>query len=139
MADVFSRAKRREIMQKVRRERTEPEERLAKELKGYRLRCRRNPAGLPGKPDFYFPRIRLVVFVHGCFWHGHTACNKGRTRPKTRTKYWEERIAKNRRRDRRVARQLRERGLSVYTVWECELRRGGLPLRLKRRLLLRKT
>lgn len=130
MPDIFSPTKRRQIMQAVRREHTAPEALLAKGLRALGLRFRTQAKGLPGKPDFYFPKARFVVFVHGCFWHGHDACRKGRSRPKTRSEYWREKIARNQRRDRRVARKLRGLGFSVYTVWECEIRRRGVPSRL---------
>jgi DNA mismatch endonuclease (patch repair protein) len=123
-------------MQAVRREQTAPEQRITAALKALGIPFRKNQKQLLGKPDLYFPQIRLVVFVHGCFWHGHGGCPKGRKRPKTRTKYWESRIANNQRRDKRVAQKLRLQGLRVYTVWECEVSRNGIPARLCRRLYL---
>ena len=134
MADVFTKGKRRKIMQAVRRQDTAPELSLAQELRRRGLSFGQHPATLPGKPDFYFPKVGLAVFVHGCFWHGHRRCRKGQSRPKTRRKYWQQKIARNQRRDRRDARQLRALGLSVYTVWECEIRRVGVPARLLARL-----
>ena len=134
VTDIFTKAKRRAIMQKVRRRNTEPEAMAGAEFRELGIRFRRTAASLPGKPDFYFPDMHLVVFVHGCFWHGHPRCRKGTSRPKTRRRYWAEKIARNRRRDRRVARALRAMGLSVYVVWECELRHGGIPARVVTRL-----
>jgi len=134
MADIFSKQKRRSIMQAVRRSNTAPEQRLAAGLRALGLRFRRQARQLPGKPDFHFPAARLVVFVHGCFWHGHARCRKGRSLPKTRRSYWEQKIKRNRRRDRRVARKLRAAGYSVYTIWACELRRCAVPTRLLTRL-----
>ena len=99
---------------------------------GYRYRL--HVRDLPGSPDIVLPRLRKIIFVHGCFWHGHPRCRKGTSRPKTRRRYWAEKIARNRRRDRRVARALRAMGLSVYVVWECELRHGGIPARVVTRL-----
>jgi len=138
MADVFTKPKRREIMQAVKRERTGPEERLASLLRRLGFGFRRHPKHLPGTPDFYFPRKRLAVFVNGCFWHGHRRCRKGRSRPKTRKRYWERKIARNQRRDRRDARRLRALGIRVYTIWECEIRRVGVPTRLLTRLGVRR-
>lgn len=134
MTDVFTRAKRREIMQRVRRAGTAPEVLAAQALRRLGLRFRRHPAHLPGKPDFVFPGVRVALFVHGCFWHGHRGCSKGTKRPDTRPEYWADKIRRNRRRDRRVARELRELGFSVYTLWECRIRRYELPKRLVRRL-----
>jgi DNA mismatch endonuclease (patch repair protein) len=134
MTDTFTKEKRRAIMQAVRRRRTRPEETLARLLRTQGLRFRRNVAKLPGKPDFYFLRAKVAVFVHGCFWHGHARCRKGRVRPKTNTAYWRTKVQRNQRRDHRARRQLRALGISVYTVWECELRTAGLPKRLLTRL-----
>ena len=72
------------------------------------------------KPDFVFPRIRVAVFVDGCFWHG---CPRHATQPKTNAKFWRDKIATNRARDRRVNRALRRLGWTVVRVWEHELRR----------------
>ena len=130
MPDVFSRAKRRRIMQAVRRRNTAPEAEVARLLRALRVRFRRNVKSLPGEPDFLLPDAGLVVFVHGCFWHGHKRCRKGCSRPKTRRRYWQEKIARNQRRDRRVARKLRARGLRVFTVWECQIRQRGIPARI---------
>jgi DNA mismatch endonuclease (patch repair protein) len=130
--DHLSPAARRRLMQSVRRANTGPEERVARELVALGIRFLRNAPDLPGKPDIYVPSRKLVVFVNGCFWHGHGACTKGRSKPKSRPEYWSMRIRRNQLRDRRVTRVLRRRhGLSVHTVWECELRHG-LPNRVVR-------
>jgi len=134
MTDTFSRVKRRVIMQSVRRERTRPEDNLATLFRRLGLRFRRNVASLPGKPDFVFQKGALVVFMHGCFWHGHLRCHKGRSRPKTNAVYWLDKVVRNRARDRRVASQLRQRGYSVFTIWECDVKRGILPAKLRMRL-----
>ncbi|MEI2618595.1 MAG: DNA mismatch endonuclease Vsr [Thermomicrobiales bacterium] len=76
-------------------------------------------AHLPGKPDFYFPRDRLVVFIDGCFWHG---CPQHVRYPQAHADYWREKIDRNRRRDNRVRRQLRADGFHVMRVWEHDLR-----------------
>lgn len=84
------------------------------------LRYRLGGAGLPGRPDLVFPRYRKVVFVNGCFWHGHT-CHLFRL-PKTRTYFWEEKIGRNRMRDARAVKELKNLGWKPITVWECQLR-----------------
>jgi DNA mismatch endonuclease, patch repair protein len=76
-------------------------------------------SGLPGSPDFVFHRAKLAVFADGCFWHSCPRC--GHT-PKTNRAYWEAKIARNKRRDRSVSRNLRELGYQVTRIWECELR-----------------
>ena len=130
MGDVFTKEKRRQIMQAVRRTGTEPEARACKGLRAAGFRFRRNVAALPGKPDIVLSELKTVVLVHGCFWHGHKACAKGRKRTRIRRHYWQEKIDRNRRRDRRVARDLRTMGYAVFTVWECELRKSGIPKRI---------
>jgi len=85
---------------------------------GYRYSLRRTD--LPGKPDIVFVSRRKVIFVHGCFWHGHS-CKWGRL-PKSRPDYWRPKLAANKERDRLQARRLRSSGWPVLTVWQCELR-----------------
>lgn len=80
----------------------------------------RRGSKLPGKPDFVFPKLKTAVFVDGCFWHG---CPRHGTQPKTRAKFWRDKITGNRACDRRVNRALRERGWTVVRIWEHELRR----------------
>jgi len=91
----------------------------------------RRGSRLPGRPDFVFPKLKIAVFVDGCFWHG---CPRHATQPKTNAAFWREKIAANKARDRRVNRELRERGWSVLRVWEHELRRRD-EAKLVRRLL----
>ena len=93
----------------------------------YRLHQRR----LPGSPDLVFVAKQKVIFVHGCFWHGHH-CRASR-HPKTRPQYWRMRFNKNRARDIRVVRQLRRQAWSVLTIWECQLRNvARLTTRIQR-------
>ncbi|WP_245156478.1 very short patch repair endonuclease [Agrilutibacter solisilvae] len=84
------------------------------------LRYRLGGAGLPGRPDLVLPRHKAVVFVHGCFWHGH-ACPLFRL-PKTRPEFWRAKIESNQRRDERVLEQLELMGWRALVVWECSLR-----------------
>jgi DNA mismatch endonuclease, patch repair protein len=85
--------------------------------KGYRYRLHRRD--LPGSPDIVFPRLRKVLFIHGCFWHGHN-CNKGRL-PKSKLDYWRRKIEANKERDLRSIAALSELGWNVAVVWQCEL------------------
>lgn len=89
---------------------------------GYRYSLRRTD--LPGRPDLVFVGRRKVIFVHGCFWHGHS-CRYGQL-PKSRPDYWQPKLAANKTRDRLQARQLRSDGWSVLTVWQCELKNERL-------------
>src|SRR6185295_20317057 len=100
---------------------TTPEIRVRKILRSLGYRYRLHAAAVPGKPDVIFPRNHIAVFVHGCFWHGHT-CDRGSRVPRNNRDYWIAKIARNKTRDRRVARQLRLQGWSVLSIWECELR-----------------
>ena len=86
---------------------------------GYRYRLHRND--LPGTPDLVFPSRRKVIFVHGCFWHGHT-CPRGDRQPKTNTAYWSNKIRRNRQRDESQQAELACDGWGILTVWECQTR-----------------
>ena len=86
---------------------------------GYRYRLHRKD--LPGKPDLAFPSRKMAIFVHGCFWHGHT-CRRGDRQPKTNAAYWATKIQRNRERYQRQTTQLCCEGWRVLTVWECQTR-----------------
>lgn len=131
MADNHTTQQRTENMQAVRVKNTAPELRVRSLLHrlGYRFRLHRKD--LPGTPDLVFPARRSVLFVHGCFWHGHT-CRRGKP-PSSNIGFWLPKIASNRKRDNRAARRLRKDGWKVLTVWECETKDCD---RLKQRLFL---
>jgi len=95
---------------------------------GYRYRLHRQD--LPGKPDLTFRSRRKVVFMHGCFWHGHS-CARGARIPKNNRDYWTAKIARNKARDADNLDRLRDTGWSVLTVWECEIKDAGLESRLR--------
>jgi DNA mismatch endonuclease (patch repair protein) len=84
---------------------------------GYRYRL--HVSGMPGKPDLVFPKLRKVIFVHGCFWHRHAHCQLARL-PKSRLSFWVPKLNANRNRDSKVIRQLRRDGWETMTIWECE-------------------
>ncbi|WP_425409612.1 very short patch repair endonuclease [Hyphococcus sp.] len=119
--DVFSKEKRAEVMRAVKSKDTKPEIALRKALFALGYRYRLNVRDMPGKPDLVFPKHRTVIFMHGCFWHGHH-CKRGARLPKTNTDYWRDKIARNQKRDKKNAAALRKLGWRVVTVWECELR-----------------
>ena len=104
---------------------TRPEVKLRHELWKRGFRYRKNDKRLPGSPDVVFPKHRTVVFVHGCFWHGHKGC-KYYTVPKTNTEFWVAKVARNQERDQEVWRQLEAKGWSVIIVWECQLKKKEL-------------
>ncbi|MDQ2777751.1 MAG: very short patch repair endonuclease [Acidobacteriota bacterium] len=83
----------------------------------YRLHVR----SLPGTPDLVFPAKRKIVFIHGCFWHGHD-CRAGANRPSSNVGYWTEKLSRTSDRDRRVDFQLKQLGWDVLSVWECQIR-----------------
>ncbi len=115
-----TREARSRIMRAVRSHDTAPEllvRRLAHSM-GYRFRLHRKD--LPGTPDLVFPRLRKVIFVHGCFWHGHH-CARGARVPKGHRAYWVEKIEGNRLRDRRNLRRLAKAGWKSLVLWECAL------------------
>ena len=84
---------------------------------GYRYRLHRTD--LPGKPDIVFSRLRKVIFVHGCFWHGHD-CKRGERQPKTNAVYWANKIRRNKERDAVVQESLRTMGWDTLVIWECQ-------------------
>ena len=109
-------------MSKIRSKNTRPEETVRKWLFNRGFRYRKNVAALPGKPDVVLPKYRAVIFVHGCFWHGHDGC-KCFVVPKTRTEWWLAKIGRNRDKDEEAKTTLEAAGWRVFVVWECELRR----------------
>lgn len=118
--DSVSKERRSEIMGLVKARNTRPElfvRRLIHRL-GYRFRLHR--ADLPGRPDIVLPKHRIVVFVHGCFWHRHPGCPNTRT-PKSRVEFWEAKFLGNIQRDELARRELVEAGWRVLVIWECEL------------------
>lgn len=119
MTDVFSKDKRSEIMSRVKGKNTKPEKLVRCLLHGMGYRFRLHVDDLPGKPDIVLTRHRKVIFVNGCFWHGHRSCRKGEL-PASNRDFWEEKIEKNRKRDVESRRHLRSLGWKVFTIWECE-------------------
>ncbi|WP_428407922.1 very short patch repair endonuclease [Hyphococcus sp.] len=119
--DVFTKEKRSEVMRAVKGRDTKPEITLRKQLHALGYRYRLNAKDLPGKPDLVFPKYKAVLFVHGCFWHGHK-CKRGARQPKQNADYWKEKIARNKARDKKNAAALEKLGWRVITVWECELK-----------------
>lgn len=120
-------------MAAVRSKNTGPElivRRLAHAM-GYRFRLYSKK--LPGHPDIVFPRLRKVILVHGCFWHGH-GCSKGKL-PKSKLDYWAPKIVENKRRDRRNVAALRRAGWSTLVVWQCDTTNDERLARLLSRFL----
>ena len=123
MTDVLSKQQRSALMAKVRSKHTKPELIVRRALHAAGFRFRLHVRTLPSTPDIVLPRLRTIVQVKGCFWHGHS-CLKGHL-PKQNRAFWREKIERNRERDRQNERRLRSAGWRVKTVWECRVRRWG--------------
>jgi len=108
-------------MRQVRSENTNPELIVRRITYALGFRYRLHQKELPGKPDLVFTKKRKVIFVHGCFWHGHQ-CKRGSRLPKTNRDYWRNKLQGNIERDKRNAQALTEKGWSVLTIWECDLK-----------------
>lgn len=116
---------RRRMMQSVRQRGTSLELAVRKAVAPYRIRYRLNSKDLPGSPDLSNKTRRWAIFVHGCFWHGHSNCKKtkggaGGRIPASNRSFWAAKIRSNRERDARKAWELRRRGFRVLTIWECQ-------------------
>jgi DNA mismatch endonuclease (patch repair protein) len=121
MADVFTKAKRSEVMSRIRgRGNKDTEMALAKLFRAHRITGWRRNQSAFGKPDFVFGRLKLAVFVDGCFWHG---CPNHSTKPKNNRDFWQRKLSANQRRDILVTRTLRRTGWRVIRIWECALRK----------------
>lgn len=122
MADNLTATQRHRNMVVIHSANTSPELLFRRSLWKLGFRYRINDKRLPGSPDIVLPKYRTVVFVHGCFWHGHRGC-KYFTVPKTNTEYWEVKVARNQERDQMVWRKLEAKGWHVIIVWECQLKK----------------
>lgn len=110
------------LMGRIRSKDTKPELTVRRALHAAGLRYRLHVKHLPGKPDLVFPSRRLVVFVHGCFWHAHSDPDCPEThKPKSRSEYWNPKLSGNVARDARHVAVLDGAGWSVLTIWECEI------------------
>lgn len=118
--DTFTKERRSEIMSSIRGKNTSPELKVRRLLHGLGYRFRLHRKDLPGKPDVVLRKHRTIVFVHGCFWHGCTKCDRGTRVPKTNTEFWLKKIEENCRRDKVARTALESSGWKVLTVWACE-------------------
>ena len=110
-------------MSHIRQSNTKPEVILRRALWHFGFRYRVNDKRLPGKPDIVLPKFHTIIFIHGCFWHGHKGC-KYYTVPKSNTDYWTTKVARNQVRDQDVWRRLEAMGWYVIVVWECQLKKA---------------
>ena len=124
MADIWSKQKRSEVMSLIRsRGNKATELRLIEIFREFYITGWRRNQPLFGKPDFTFRRERVVVFVDGCFWHGCPKCYK---RPSSNQAFWDTKIGNNRKRDRRVSRELRREGWKVVRIWQHQLNKSAV-------------
>lgn len=123
MADVHSKATRSYNMSRIRSKDTKPEMIVRQLLFASGFRFRLHRGDLPGKPDIVLPKYKTVIFVHGCFWHGHEGCRYFVV-PKTRTEWWLNKINRNKALDEINAGKLQEMGWRVIQIFECSLKKA---------------
>jgi len=121
MADVHDKATRSYNMSRIKGTDTKPEMLLRKYLHAHGIRYRLHNKNLPGKPDLTLAKYHTVIFVNGCFWHGHKGC-KYFVLPKTRTEWWRDKIEETIKRDIKAMKDLKELGWNPLVIWECELK-----------------
>ena len=133
MSDIFSFQKRSDIMSKIGGKNTKPEILVRKFLfsKGFRYRI--NVKTLPGKPDIVLPKYKTIIFVNGCFWHGHN-CKKGKL-PSSNTDFWKEKISNNKSRDAKNSDLLVKLGWKVIIIWQCEISKIDNRIKILNKLL----
>lgn len=131
MPDVVSKERRSEIMSHIRSKDTSIEVLVRKYLFSKGFRFRKDVKTLPGRPDIILPKYNTVVFVHGCFWHGHGTCRNSHV-SKTRPDYWNSKINKNIERDKKNQVLLTNLGWNLIVVWECEIRNKQPEIRLEK-------
>lgn len=118
-------------MSRVRGKDTTPEMRVRRAAHALGFRYRLHRKDLPGKPDLCFPRKKIAIFVHGCFWHRHEGCRKASV-PKSKLDFWLQKFATNIERDERVSDALATMGWTVHVIWECQTK---VDVQLRERLL----
>jgi DNA mismatch endonuclease (patch repair protein) len=128
MADKFDKTKRSDIMTKVKGEDTTPELVVRKLLFSMGFRYRLHRKDLPGKPDIVMPKYKLVIFVHGCFWHGCPTCRHAQIRPVDNAEYWNKKLDRNKERDKKNLMELKNNGWNVLIIWECETKKKKIEL-----------
>jgi len=128
--DIFTPAERSAVMRRIRAKDTKPEMLVRSMVHRLGFRYSLHRRDLPGSPDLVFPARSRVIFVHGCFWHGHS-CRAGRNRPASNQSYWTAKLNRNQARDAASRRRLRNLGWQVLVIWECQLKN---PDRLRARI-----
>ena len=119
MPDIYSKSKRSQIMSKISGKETKPEIFIRKFLFSKGFRFRKNDKRYPGKPDIVLPKYKTIIFIHGCFWHGHN-CPAGKL-PETNREFWKNKIQGNIIRDQNNIKELKSLGWKIITIWQCEI------------------
>lgn len=119
--DRISKIRRRANMAAIRSKNTKPEIAVRKFLFRNHLRFRLHAKALPGRPDIVLPSRQVAIFVHGCFWHGCRKCVDGKRQVQSNSEYWSNKILRNKKRDRRHTKAIRDMGWTALTIWECEV------------------
>jgi DNA mismatch endonuclease, patch repair protein len=135
MADIVSPEKRSQMMSGIKGKNTKPEIAIRKELHRRGFRYRIHVKNLPGKPDLVFPKYNAVLFIHGCFWHGHEDCRLFKW-PTSRIDFWERKINRNKELDQCSITRLHSEGWRVGIIWECSMRGNS---KIKEEVIFRRT
>lgn len=131
MADSISKEKRSWNMSQIRSKDTSGEVLVRKYLFAKGFRFRKNVSSLPGKPDIVLPKYRTIIFIHGCFWHGHPGCKRAFI-PKSNQEYWIPKLLRNKQNDMDHRKALEQLGWKVIIIWECELKKAVVHSRLEK-------
>ncbi|MFA6086380.1 very short patch repair endonuclease [Mucilaginibacter sp.] len=121
MADVHSKETRSYNMSRIKSKDTKPELLVRKFLHKNGFRYRLHVKDMPGKPDIVLPKYKTVIFIHGCFWHGHEGCKKA-TLPETRKEWWTDKIRRNITNDINAEAALKAANWNIITIWQCQLK-----------------
>ena len=121
MADVHSKETRSYNMSRIRSTDTKPEMLVRRYLHSQGFRYKLHDKSLPGKPDIVLPKYKTVIFIHGCFWHGHEGCKYYKV-PKTRTEWWLNKINRNKANDVKAILTLQANGWRILNIWECDIK-----------------
>ncbi|MDD2524468.1 MAG: DNA mismatch endonuclease Vsr [Endomicrobiaceae bacterium] len=120
MTDIYSKLKRSAIMSNISGKETKTEILVRKFLFKNGFRFKKNVKSLPGKPDIVLPKYKTIIFINGCFWHGHT-CKRGKI-PETNYEFWKEKISQNIKRDNNNILLLKQDDWNVIVIWQCEIK-----------------
>ncbi|MBX9784221.1 MAG: DNA mismatch endonuclease Vsr [Chitinophagaceae bacterium] len=131
MSDVHDKKTRSYNMSQIRSSNTKPELLVRKFLQAQGFRYSLHNKKLPGKPDIVLRKYKTIIFIHGCFWHGHSNCKYFKI-PKTRTQWWTDKIATNKANDVKARKALKKEGWKVMVIWECKLKKGKVEKTLEK-------